>query len=132
VPLSHKLNPRSIRRSDNGGPTGGADNTSSVKVRLAHWRGCRILRAGRLSVGPKPTTRGPLVMAADRLIRDSHEPLEGHGLSGEFCPQASDGGDLPRHRRPQDILTDIEHDIATIQTMQLVALSALFFTKASR
>jgi hypothetical protein len=65
-------------------------------------------------------------------IRLPHEPLEGHGLSGEFCPQASDGGDLPHHRRPQDILTDIEHDIATIQTMQLAAMSALFFTKASR
>jgi hypothetical protein len=65
-------------------------------------------------------------------IRLPHQPLEQQALSGELVPQLPDGGDLPRHRRPQDILTDIEHDIATIQTMQLAAMSALFFTKASR
>jgi hypothetical protein len=65
-------------------------------------------------------------------IRLPHEPLEGHGLSGEFCPQASDGGDLPHHRRPQDILTDIEHDIETIRLAEYAAFAACMFLKASR
>jgi hypothetical protein len=65
-------------------------------------------------------------------IRDPHQPLEGHGLSGEFCPQASDGGDLPHHRRPQDILADIERSPDALYAAQYAAMAALFIIKASR
>jgi hypothetical protein len=65
-------------------------------------------------------------------IRRSDESLQGHGLSRELIAETADGRDLPRQRRPQDILADIERDVATLQTMQLAAMSAFFFTKASR
>jgi hypothetical protein len=65
-------------------------------------------------------------------IRLPHEPLEQQALAGELVPQLPDGGDLPHHRRPQDILTDIEHDIETIRLAEYAAFAACMFLKASR
>jgi hypothetical protein len=60
-----------------------------------------------------------------------HHAFEHRRLPLQLPAEQGDQLDLVRHREPLEILSDIEHDVLTIQIAQMAAFSALLHSVPS-